>query len=60
MNRRRCGSVRKLPSGRPVARGGGDRQVRGHGVDDAAGRVSFGDYAQHWLSTHPRLGPPAT
>ena len=32
-------------------------QVRGQWVDDAAGRVPFGDYAQHWLSTHPRLGP---
>lgn len=32
-------------------------QVRGHWVDDAAGRVPFGDYAQHWVATHPRLGP---
>ena len=83
MNRRRFGSVRKLPSGRWQASYVGvdgtrrsardtfrtktdaDRwlasvetdQVRGQWVDDAAGRVPFGDYAQHWLSTHPRLGP---
>lgn len=31
--------------------------VRGTWVDDAAGRVTFGDFTKQWLRTNPRLGP---
>jgi hypothetical protein len=31
--------------------------ARGTWVDDTLGRVTFGEYAVHWLTTNPRLGP---
>lgn len=31
--------------------------VRGTWIDDTLAKVSFGDFARHWLQTSPRIGP---